>query len=220
MSSDDAASAPGLPRSQGARWVPPNPAAEMRARIRAEVQARVDRPPRTLVGRLLRFALEGWTAALFALVALSGALGTVQTLRAGAYRATAVAGAVACAGALLARSVLRRIRADRLLSYGLLMGRMPRPAGPVAPRPWWRRVLAAFGWAVLVQCVTILLLPRIVPVPWNTGVPMVLTIAVLFSYHPAWWAPRWRRATLVHLGALVGLGLLVVALQYRLGWWR
>lgn len=95
-----------------------------------------------------------------------------------------------------------------------------RSAGPITHRPWWRRALGAFGAALLVQLPAAVLLHGRLPAPWDTGVPMALGLAVFFTYHPDWWRPQWRRATLVSLAGLVALGLAVVGVSYRLGWWR
>ncbi len=100
------------------------------------------------------------------------------------------------------------------------MIRTLRPAGPITPRPWWRRALTALGLSLLVQLVAAALIRHRAPVPWNTGVSMALGMAVFFTYHPDWWRPQWRRATLVSLACLIAFGLATVALLYRLGWWR
>ena len=63
-------------------------------------------------------------------------------------------------------------------------------ARPIAPRPWWRRAVAAYGLAMCVSVGATLALTRVVPAPWTLGVPTVLGLAVCFTYHSEWWRAR------------------------------
>lgn len=101
----------------------------------------------------------------------------------------------------------------------MMTTRLPS-AGPITPRSWWRRGVAAFAAALLAQLAALLALYPILSAPWNTGAPLAVAGAVFFAYHEQWWQPRWRRATLAQLAALVLFGLAVVAVSHRRGWWR